>query len=699
VTEGARSVTARVGEVAPSRPGDPKRVGRYQVLGRLGAGGMGTVYLARAADDAASGPVALKVVHPELVADAEFRARFRDEVAAARRVAPFCTARVLDADPDADPPYLVTEYVDGLALGRVVAERGALDGSTVHGLALGVAAALTAIHRAGLVHRDLKPANVLLSLSGPRVIDFGIARALDSTARLTMVGTVLGTPGWMAPEQFRGGAVGPASDVFSWGSLVAYAGTGRQPWGEEGPPAAFAYRIIHGQPDLAGLDGLVRPLVEAALGKDPARRPSAQELVLALLGGGPAADPTAAATAATADPTAAATAAATRLLGGGWARPAPGPHRPPGPRVVGPVPPGRTAAVAPPTRAYGPAQVPPGRAAAPPPNSAHGTSPVPPGQAAVPPGRAAVPPGRAVVPPGQAVLPARAAVPPGRAAVPPGRAVVPPGRAAGPPSQAYGANRVPGQAGVRPTRAYGPPQVPARPRGRVTRPAAAPPVVQPPAAPPRRRRGRDIGGPPPWQPYEQRVAQPRPRRRRWYRKKRYLLLLGLLVLLAAASNRDRPTSSADSSGQAGQNSGSGPGTGAQTRGGPAGLGVPVRDGQLEFVVTSWRCGVGKLSRGPLSRRARGQYCLAELTTRNIGRQPRTLVEWFEKLHDTGGRTYRAEVAARVFVPDQTIWDVVGPGETARGTLAFDIPAAARAASLELHDGVVSNGVAVALTPG
>jgi hypothetical protein len=242
--------------------------------------------------------------------------------------------------------------------------------------------------------------------------------------------------------------------------------------------------------------------------------------------------------------------------------------------------------------------------------------------------------------------------------------------------------------------------VPARPGRRLAGRAAAPPVSQPSvAAPPRRRRGRDLGGPPPWQPYEQRVAQARPRRRRWYRKKRYLLLLGLLVLLAAASSDHRNRSASSASGQGGQSGQRGPGASGQTGRAAAGVGVPVRDGQLEFVVTSWRCGVGRLSRGPISRRPHGQYCLAALTARNIGGQPRTLVEWIEKLHDTSGHTYNAEVSARLLIPDQNIWDVVSPGETAHGTLAFDIPVDAQPASLELHDGVVSDGTAVSLTPG
>ena len=238
----------RLGAVTPLEPGDPRTIGRYGLTGRLGTGGMGTVYLGRAL--AGGPPVAVKVVHAELAADPEFRARFADEVAAARRVAPFCTARVLDADPAARAPYLVTEFVDGVPLSVAVSDGGPLDESTLHGVALGVAAALSAVHAAGVVHRDLKPANVLLSLSGPRVIDFGIARALDVARRHTQAGMLVGTPGWMAPEQFRGGTVGPAADVFSWGSLVAYAATGHNPWSHaQSGPVAVADRA--GAPDPA----------------------------------------------------------------------------------------------------------------------------------------------------------------------------------------------------------------------------------------------------------------------------------------------------------------------------------------------------------------------------------------------------------------------------------------------------------------
>ena len=357
---GERDTVPRLGTVAPLDPGDPRRVGRYLLSGRLGAGGMGTVYLGR--HESGGPPVAVKVVHAELAGEPDFRARFADEVAAARRVAPFCTARVLDADPAARPPYLVTEFVDGVPLGTAVAEGGPLDPSTLHGVALGVAAALAAVHAAGVVHRDLKPANVLLSLSGPRVIDFGIARALDAARQHTQVGMLVGTPGWMAPEQFRAGgatsAVGPPADVFSWGSLVAYAATGHNPWGTDGTvpmagragigatPAELAHRILHGQPDLAGLAGPLRRLVSSALAKDPGRRPTARELVDELLGGGPAGAADAAV-------------AATRLVERTWTGP---------PTIAGPDPAARPWSAGPGPAVPGPTAAPPrwpGAAAAP----------------------------------------------------------------------------------------------------------------------------------------------------------------------------------------------------------------------------------------------------------------------------------------------------------------------------------------------
>jgi protein kinase-like protein len=276
---------------SPLTPGDPERVGPYQTLGRLGAGGMGTVFLGRHGD----GPlVAVKVLRPELARDPSFLRMFRHEVAAASRVVGFCTARVLDADVSGPLPYLVTEYVEGVRLDRVIAAGGRLSATDLEGLAVGMAAALTAIHGAGVVHRDLKPSNVLLSYFGPKVIDFGIARALDVSAS-TATGKLMGSPGWMAPEQFTQQPVTAAVDMFVWGSLVAYAGTGRRPFGQ-GTVVEVVYRIRHEPPDLEGLQGRLRELVEGCMAKRPEHRPEAKALLLELLGEHAAPDPQAGAT-------------------------------------------------------------------------------------------------------------------------------------------------------------------------------------------------------------------------------------------------------------------------------------------------------------------------------------------------------------------------------------------------------------------
>jgi serine/threonine protein kinase len=259
---------------------DPDRLGSYELLGRLGEGGMGTVYLARSGDGRR---VALKVIRPELAADNDFIRRFHREVGAARQVAGFCTARVLDAGLDPPQPYLVTEYVEGVRLDRAVERNGPLRDSNLDGFAVGVAAALTAIHAAGVVHRDLKPSNVLLSYFGPRVIDFGIARALHSPSDVTRASVVMGTPGWMAPEQLTGKPPGQPSDIFVWGTLVAFAATGRSPFGT-GPATEVAYRIVNGEPDLKGFDGPLRRTVEKAMAKDAERRPTAKKLLMELLG-------------------------------------------------------------------------------------------------------------------------------------------------------------------------------------------------------------------------------------------------------------------------------------------------------------------------------------------------------------------------------------------------------------------------------
>jgi hypothetical protein len=267
-------------DLAPLLPGDLEEIGPYRLLGRLGSGGMGTVYLGRAPDDAL---VAVKVIRPELAGRTAFRTRFRREATAARRVARFCTASVLDADVDSERPYIVTEYIAGPDLEKVVEERGPLTGSALDALAVGVLTALTAIHGAGIVHRDLKPGNVLLSETGPRVIDFGISGALEFTMGLTATNQWLGSPAFMAPEQVDGRPVTPAADVFAWGALITYAATGRRPF-DGATLARLVYQIAHEPPALDGIDPGLRPLVERALAKDPADRPAAAELLRTLLG-------------------------------------------------------------------------------------------------------------------------------------------------------------------------------------------------------------------------------------------------------------------------------------------------------------------------------------------------------------------------------------------------------------------------------
>ncbi|GLZ09471.1 hypothetical protein Acsp03_69370 [Actinomadura sp. NBRC 104412] len=252
------------------RPGDPRRIGRYRLLGRLGAGGMGLVYLGRSAGGLM---VAVKVVHVHLAEDADFRQRFRREAGAARAVSGAFTAPVVDADPDADPPWLATAYLPGLPLQDVVERYGPLPVPAVLALGAGLAEALVSIHRAGVVHRDLKPANVILGADGPRVIDFGIAHAAE-TATITGTGMAVGSPGFIAPEQARGEATGPAADVFSLGAVLVHAATGRGPYGD-GPPHVLIYRAVHEAPRLDGVtDPGLRSLAAACLAPRPADRPT-----------------------------------------------------------------------------------------------------------------------------------------------------------------------------------------------------------------------------------------------------------------------------------------------------------------------------------------------------------------------------------------------------------------------------------------
>ncbi|MEU8192203.1 glycoside hydrolase family 6 protein [Microbispora amethystogenes] len=259
------------------RASDPAQVGPYRLVRRLGEGGMGVVYLGEAPDGTR---VAVKLLHHTIAADPDFRRRFRREVEAAKRVARFCTAAVLDAEVDGETVYLVTEYVPGPTLREAVERDGPLRGSSLDGLAVSVATALRAVHAAGIIHRDLKPGNVLLSPMGPKVIDFGVAHVTDTG---THSSAVVGTPAFMSPEQFDGRALTPASDVFAWAGTVTYAATGRAPFGN-GPLPVVLNQVINGEPKLDGLDWPLRPLVERALAKDPVVRPTVPEILDALTG-------------------------------------------------------------------------------------------------------------------------------------------------------------------------------------------------------------------------------------------------------------------------------------------------------------------------------------------------------------------------------------------------------------------------------
>ncbi|MBR8744346.1 WD40 repeat domain-containing serine/threonine protein kinase [Nocardiopsis sp. MG754419] len=259
----------------PLSPDDPFEVGGHRLLRRVGAGGMGIVYLAR--PPGGGEPCALKVVRHEYADDPEFRARFAREVRTARRVQGRFTARVLGSDVDGSRAWLATEYVAGPSLEGAVRHHGPFPEDTLGTLGSGLAEALTAIHGVGLVHRDLKPSNVLLGEDGPKVIDFGVARAVEGTV-LTVAGRSLGSPGYMSPEQVRGDDVGPASDVFSLGCVLAYAGTGRPPFGS-GPVSALLFRLVAEEPDLDGIPGSLLDVVRACLSKDPGDRPTAADLV------------------------------------------------------------------------------------------------------------------------------------------------------------------------------------------------------------------------------------------------------------------------------------------------------------------------------------------------------------------------------------------------------------------------------------
>ncbi|MFF5762836.1 bifunctional serine/threonine-protein kinase/ABC transporter substrate-binding protein [Streptomyces tanashiensis] len=268
------------GALQPLLPSDPSTIAGYRLLGRLGAGGMGVVYLGRTA---AGELAAVKVTHADQADQPDFRARFRREVEAARRVSSPWAVPVTGADPDAPEPWMATAFVAGPSLGEAVTAYGPLPERSVRLLGWSVARALAAVHAAGLVHRDVKPGNVLLAVDGPRLIDFGIARSTGETA-LTATDMVVGTPGFLAPEQAeaRTDAIGPPADVFALGCLLAYAATGRPPFGT-GAVDALMYRTVHDEPDLTGVPEGLLDLVRACLAKDPAARPTAAEIGVRLV--------------------------------------------------------------------------------------------------------------------------------------------------------------------------------------------------------------------------------------------------------------------------------------------------------------------------------------------------------------------------------------------------------------------------------
>ncbi|MEV0583218.1 serine/threonine-protein kinase [Nonomuraea sp. NPDC050310] len=266
-------------EYQPLAGDDPRRLGAFDVVARLGQGGQGVVYLGRGASGE---QVAIKVLHPGLVADDQARQRFFREVAVAQRVARFSTAPVLHADLDGSRPYIVSEYVPGPSLRELVLSEGPRRGAALERIAISTATALAAIHRAGILHRDLKPANVLMGPEGPVVIDFGVARALDAPGT-TATGLAMGTPAYLAPEQLAGEPATAATDVFAWGATIAFAATGRAAFGSDTIPAVMN-RILHQEPQLDGLEGAMLDLVSLCLAKDASQRPSAEELVARLTG-------------------------------------------------------------------------------------------------------------------------------------------------------------------------------------------------------------------------------------------------------------------------------------------------------------------------------------------------------------------------------------------------------------------------------
>ncbi|MFG2088175.1 MULTISPECIES: serine/threonine-protein kinase [unclassified Spirillospora] len=269
-------------DAAPLEPGDPRALGQYEVVGRLGAGGQGAVFLGKAPGGEY---VAVKLLHAQMANDPAARARFTREVSAAQKVEPFCTARVYEADVHGDQPYVVSEFIDGPSLHDVVAHDGPRSAAELERLAIGTVTALAAIHEAGIVHRDFKPNNVMLAADGPRVVDFGIARTVNSQeSAVTATGMVVGTPGYLAPEQLTGAPLTPAVDIFAWAATMVFSATGQSPFEADTLPVIIN-RILNEEPDLSALPaGPLRDLIGQCLSKDAGLRPPAAQLLLNLLG-------------------------------------------------------------------------------------------------------------------------------------------------------------------------------------------------------------------------------------------------------------------------------------------------------------------------------------------------------------------------------------------------------------------------------
>lgn len=265
-------------DIAPLEAGEPRQVGPFRVVGRIGEGGQGVVYLGM---NASGEHAAIKLLHVKFSGDAIARSRFAREARAAQRVASFCTAGVMDVDLEGDTPYIASEYIDGRSLRQVVEDDGPIKGNALQRLAIGTATALTAIHHASIVHRDFKPDNVLIAADGPRVVDFGIARIIDSTGTITS--RAIGTPAYMAPEQISGSDVGPYTDVFAWGATIVFAATGETAFAGTSI-AVVLNRILNHEVDLGIMPEPLRGVVRSALSKSPAVRPSADQILLRMLG-------------------------------------------------------------------------------------------------------------------------------------------------------------------------------------------------------------------------------------------------------------------------------------------------------------------------------------------------------------------------------------------------------------------------------